>query len=33
MRGLMIGNDILQVPMEKVGTALVPFLFNCSRLS
>jgi hypothetical protein len=33
MRGLMIGNDIPQVPMEKAGIALVLFLFNSSRLS
>jgi hypothetical protein len=26
MRGLMIGNDIPQVPMEEAETALVPFL-------
>jgi hypothetical protein len=26
LRGLMIGNDVLQVPMEKDKTALVPFL-------
>ena len=33
MRGLMIGNDIPQVPMEAAGIALVLFLFNSSRLS
>jgi hypothetical protein len=32
MRGLMIGNDMLQVPMEKVETALVPFLIPSLRL-
>jgi hypothetical protein len=33
VRGLMIGNDIPQVPMEAAGIALVLFLFNSSRLS